>query len=154
MSKCLRLEFCINVAFIAVMWKHFKHFRCHRIHLFFFYLLLLSQTLRLFSKMSLFGSHESLRWPITVYLRPSSSVNNFRILTSWKLQGQLLLLFGTLLPLKPHRQARYAKRINFKNNSSILQNMWKKLNAGYDVHANCLLPKMSNLWPLCNGFRS
>lgn len=107
-----------------------------------------------FQKCPFLGSHESLRWPITVYLRPSSSVNNFRKLTSWKLQGQLLLLFGTLLSLKPHRQARYAKRTNFKNKSSILLNMWKKLNASYDVHADCLLPKMSNLWPLCNGFRS
>lgn len=62
----------------------------------------------------------------TFVRRRPSSVSNFRKLTSWKLQGQLLLLFGTLLPLRPQRQARYAKRTTFQNNSSLLQNMWKK----------------------------
>lgn len=36
----------------------------------------------------------------------------------------------------------------FKKNSSLLQNMWKKLNAGYDDHAGSLLPKFVKIMAL------
>lgn len=107
MSKCLMLEFCISVAFTSSYVKTLQAFSLSLdTHLFFFYFLLLSQTLRLFSKCPFLGhlSRSGDLIQFTFVRRRPLSVNNLTILTSWKLQGHLLLLSGTLLPLGSHRQ--------------------------------------------------
>lgn len=112
MCKWLMLEFCINVAFSAVMWKHLKHFCCHRIHLFSFYFLLLSQTLRLFSEMSLFMSNVIAQ--VTYYSLPSSVVVRRPLHSNFLISKRpIVTIFGTLFPLRPHRQGLICKKVTF-----------------------------------------